>query len=211
MKRDLGGVLIFVLINHCVNRRHDPAPIWKQATQLDFPLPGVEQMSDNAGNVTKEELRIFVGRNADYYCEKWRSIGFGETGKAALNAGAALFSPLWMLYRKFYVLLIAFLIFVLAEGLLEELIFIVWLGKPDAVLALDVILMFVNAIIIGRYANYWYYRYACWKIRNLKAIETDPQKQIQLIVRKGGTSLLTLGVPVILIAAFATISRYAGW
>lgn len=168
-------------------------------------------MSDNAGNVTKEELRAFVGRNVDYYFEKWRSIGFGETGKAALNVVAALFSPLWMLYRKFYVLLIAFLMFVLAEGLLEELIFIVWLGKPDLVRALDVILMFVYAIIIGSYANYWYYRYACWRIRNLKAIETDPQKQMQLIARKGGTSLLNLGVPVTLIAAFAIIARYAGW
>ena len=100
--------------------------------------------------------------------------------------------------------------FVLAEGLLEELIFIVWLGKPDVVLALDVIMAFAHAIIIGSYANYWYYRYACWKIRRIRAIETDPKKQIQLIARKGGTSLLALGVPVILIAAFATIARCAG-
>ena len=195
----------------CVNRRHDPVRISKQATQLNFPLSGVEQMSDNARDVTKEELRAFVGQNADYYFEKWRSIGFGMTGKAALNAVAALFSPLWMLYRKFYVLLFAFLIFVHSEVLLEELIFVVWLSKPDVVRALDVIITFVNAIIIGSYANYWYYHYACWKIRKIKAIEKDPQKQIQLIARKGGTSLLNLGVPVILIAAFTTIARYGGW
>ena len=56
----------------------------------------------------REELRIFVGKNADYYISKWEEIA--DT-KISWNWAAFLFGLLWFGYRKMYPHAFGFMIF----------------------------------------------------------------------------------------------------
>ncbi len=52
--------------------------------------------------LTEEEIRAFVGSNADYFLKKWRPALEGLSNKAGFNCAAFCLSGFWFPYHKMY-------------------------------------------------------------------------------------------------------------
>ena len=129
----------------------------------------------------REELRLFVGKNADYYIAKWEELG--ETQKVSWNWAAFMFGLLWFGYRKMYPHAFVFLVFSLVLQFIQT-----------AVKTHPIVIMLTNiliSVVVGMFGNYLYYQYAKTKIKQIKESITDERQRTLEIVRNGGTSLST--------------------
>lgn len=132
-----------------------------------------------------EEVRAFVGKNAEYYIgnfNKFTATGI-ETFAATWNWSAFGFTFIWMLYRKMYLQsAITFLIFLL----------------PGVNIFLH--------IAVGIVANYFYFRHVANKITEIKR-NSSPQTLFPTLHQTGGVHnwAITVGivVGVILILTFS--------
>ncbi|WP_297888024.1 DUF2628 domain-containing protein [Sulfurihydrogenibium sp.] len=129
----------------------------------------------------REELRLFVGKNADYYIAKWEELG--DSGKVSWNWAAFMFGLLWFAYRKMYPHAFGFMMF----SLLLQYIQVVMKTHP-VVIGISNILI---SVAIGMFGNYLYYQYAKKKIKEIKENVQDEKLRTVEIVRNGGTSLST--------------------
>lgn len=140
------------------------------------------------GDVSEEELRAFVGPNAEGYLYKWRSIDYGRKSKIAVNGLAGIFGPFWMVYRKFYMLLAAYVGVVVLQGAAEILVLEDWLGRPDLARALTLPTAVLYMVILGCYANYWYLLHACRQIRRARSGQGSDEQALERVRRRGGVS-----------------------
>ena len=145
----------------------------------------------NSDNITTDEIRAFVGTNANYYVQKFSKFNVLGTEKFCLtwNWSTFGFTFIWMLYRKMYVLaLIAFAVFCIP--------------------GINIILH----IVVGVVGNYLYYRHVKEKILEIRAIQ-PPQSFYPVLQEMGGVNkwVISFGIIIsiilgILIAVFfATI------
>ncbi|MDM7273552.1 DUF2628 domain-containing protein [Sulfurihydrogenibium azorense] len=129
----------------------------------------------------REELRLFVGKNADYYIAKWEELG--EENKISWNWSAFFFGLLWFAYRKMYPHAFGFIVF----SLILQYIQIVMKTHPLVIGITNILI----SIFIGMFGNYLYYQYAKSKIKQIKENIKDERQKTVEIVRAGGTSLST--------------------
>lgn len=123
----------------------------------------------------QELLRIFIGKKAEYYLNKWEKAE--DPSKAfSWNWWAFIGGIVWMLYRKMY---------------LYSLIFI-FISIISSQLSGSIYLEIFFKLLVGAIGNSLYYRHAAKKIQNLK----EPEK----IKKAGGTHAFWLLILIGLIA-----------
>jgi hypothetical protein len=135
--------------------------------------------------LSEEEYRAFIGKEADYYIEKWSDMD-GRHSKWSWNWGAFFFHELWFAYRKMYLYaLILYIIFFLI------MIIPFWyIQVNDEVLANFVkIARLLFWIPIAIYANYLYRRHADKKITEFKSTCIGELITSEL-AKRGGTTLV---------------------
>ena len=128
---------------------------------------------------TEEELRLFVGPNADYYLLKWRVLALSG-GKLSWNWAACIWGPSWTAYRKMYSY--TWLIFVI---LTAECIIEVGLNL-SALFGLGMTILIWVAW--GVFGNYLYLTHARRKVVEIKLTNRDLQLHQVLLANAGGTS-----------------------
>lgn len=129
----------------------------------------------------REYLRIFVGKNADYYISKWEELGEGN--KISWNWSAFFFGLIWFAYRKMYPHTFAMLIF--------NIILYAVQVKFNTLGFVALITNLSISILIGMFGNYLYYDYAKSKLEEIKKQTVDEKKLYVELARNGGTSIAT--------------------
>ena len=123
----------------------------------------------------EEDVRAFVGPNADYYLQAWSAVD-PNVGLQALrwNWPAFFLNVFWLLYRRmykyFWITFAAFLGIGAVEGLVESM-----LGLPPGPRWFDLVINLAVAGFFGVFGTWLYYRHATWTIARTKANHTSPE------------------------------------
>src|SRR5215207_976016 len=156
---------------------------------------------------TEEEVRAFVGPRADYYLKKWwldldSSIGSG-TG---FNWAAFFLSGLWLPYRKMYRATLIFLGVFLLETLFEEIVYVGFLGRPEAPGALGRFVGLVAGIVCGGFGNAWYLSHAQKTIGKMRSQGLPEDAYFKALIKRGGTNITaSLGFLLLFILAMGVV------
>jgi hypothetical protein len=160
-------------------------------------------------NLTDQEVGAFVGRNVDYYLKKWRSVleGTGNAGNATgFNWAAFFLSGLWLPYRKMYRAAAIFFGVILLETLLEEIVYVGFLGKPEVPGALGRFVSLIAGLVCGGFANAWYLSHTQEAITELRSQGLPEDAYLQALAKRGGTNMAaSLGFMIIFIVAMLAI------
>lgn len=137
--------------------------------------------------ITENELKLFMGKNANYYLNKW------QTKNKSWNWAAFLVGIFWMGFRKMYFHSFIFLGVLLVVKILENIYH----------LNLTLSIVFFNCafIYLGLFANSLYYNFCKHKILKIKMKYQDLNTQEQEIRRVGGTSpvgLIIIGLGILI-------------
>jgi hypothetical protein len=138
-------------------------------------------------SIAEEEIRTFVGPNADYYLRKWQTVLEGGQGSSGFNGAAFGVSGLWLPYRKLYAVTFAFYGILLVDNLLE-LFLSPQLGE-GLVLGAAWIVALVGWIVCGFFGNKWYLSKAMRVIRQVRALRLEKEAHLERLRKQGGTNL----------------------
>lgn len=131
----------------------------------------------------EKELRRFVGKGADYYFGKWKTIE--RTGNiVSFNLWAFLFGIFWMAYRKMYLFTFVVIVIIIAESVIEVVF--------DAPESLDRTASVVYGVMYALLGNYLYYVHIRKKLAMLRNDFTSPEKINEQIGNVGGTSWISV-------------------
>lgn len=156
--------------------------------------------------ITNEELRLFVGRKADYYMKQFEMIQATQP-VSKMNIPALLVSLFWLFYRKMYLIGIAFFLTIVVVTTSSDIIFINLLGYASTPKIFSGALSMMFPAICATFANKWYLFHAKRKITEIKQRGTVDNLQLDAIKKKGGTSIVAsiLGPALLLFFAFAVL------
>ncbi|MEJ5173293.1 MAG: DUF2628 domain-containing protein [Hydrogenothermaceae bacterium] len=135
--------------------------------------------------MTKDErdlYRLFVGKNGDYYIQKWEELSLSNS-KISWNWAAFFFGLFWLGYRKMYPHAFGLMIFSLILQYVQKVV-----NTDPVVVALTNLSI---SIILGMFGNYLYYEYTKSKIQEIQTKFADENTRDLEIVRNGGESLST--------------------
>lgn len=162
-------------------------------------LAGPEPLSGE--ELTRDEVFAFCGPNAHDFWDNWQPLGQTRAPRA-LFAGltfAVLIFPIpWLAYRKMLVeALSVLLIMFLGGGVLLVIV-------PDLpTLALEAIVRLPLAFV----AKGLYLMRARRVIRAARRVEPDPQRRLDLLRARGGTSTIWMIVAVVALIALRAIGK----
>lgn len=130
----------------------------------------------------RDIYRLFVGKNSDYYIQKWEEME--STGKKiSWNWAGFLFGLFWFGYRKMYPHAFGLMIFSLILQYVQKV-----MNTEPIVVGLTNILI---SVAIGMFGNLLYFEYTKSKIEEIKNTFSDDNSRNLEIVRAGGDSLST--------------------
>lgn len=129
--------------------------------------------------ITEDEIRAFVGPNADYYHTKWEKTGF-----EAFSWAACLLGEFWCPFRKMYIITVIYWGILFLTEILGKFGF--W---PDT---LSYLFMFCSAVIFGFYGNRWYRHHTYNEIAQAQSQSLKKKEHIELLTKRGGTSLISV-------------------
>ena len=125
-------------------------------------------------------MRIFLGKNADYFLPKWKV--YLQTGDmVSFNVWAMLFGPTWMAFLKMHVYAYSFLAIYIAVTLVE-----IALGVTKEFNWPTTIIM---CVVTGLCGNYWYFNHVEKKIAEVKVQNLDAESEKEMLTRIGGSSM----------------------
>ena len=188
------------------SQHNDPHSADELTNPYAAPTEVVDSDVDSAlDDQYTSEMRAFIGSRADYFFRRW------EFGKG-FNWGAFFFSALYFCYRKMYRFAALVIGLQILVGIAEEAIYYLAMGSemPESLGSITGLL--VN-LFIGSRATFWYRSHAERKIRELPA-ETDRETRLRVLAQKGGTSLLSpillllLCIGIVVAAVFALESTF---
>lgn len=156
--------------------------------------------------ITNEELRLFVGKKADYYLKQF-AITQDTQPLYKMNVAAFLISIFWLFYRKMYLIGMLFFLAIIVEITISDFIFINVLGYTSSPKMYDAMKAIMYPAICAAFANRWYFFHTKRKISEIKQRILADDLQLIAIKTKGGTSIVAsiLG-PVLLLASALIIS-----
>ena len=134
------------------------------------------------------DLRAVVGPNADFYLASWRQAAAGRDGGFGFNRAAFFLSYFWLGYRRMYWPAVGLFAIMLAESLLEELVFCVLLGFERPPIILGLIVGFTLAVVCGACANRWYLAHVRQVISDVRRGNPDEPVDRAALRARGGTS-----------------------
>ena len=166
--------------------QHYPSP---SANPYAAPVASVDAV-ENPEATRDDDLRAFVGSKADYYLRHWATGRAGAGQGSGFNWAAFFLSGLWLPYRKMYLVTAIFYGAILIESVIEELLFVGLLGRPEAPAAIGHLVGFAAAGICGVCGNRWYLSHARSAIAEVRARLSPTQDIFGTLSRRGGTNLL---------------------
>ena len=137
----------------------------------------------------RRQLAAIVGPNAGYYLQHWAALVRNRTGRAGFNWAAFFLSGLWVAYRKMYRVVVILFAVILAEAVVEEVIFVHVMGKPEPPSFLSTVVALVVAIICGAYGNRWYFSHARAAVAELGRETLAEEPLLEALSKRGGTSV----------------------
>ncbi len=142
----------------------------------------------------KEKYRIFIGKNADYYLQKFEV--FEKTGSAlSWNWASFGFGIFWMVYRKMY--LFAFL----------ALLFMFFLNVLEVSLKFSPALSFFLSLWLwvgfGLFGNYLYYIHVKKKVMEISIQYPSEEEQKLILQKEGGTSWVSVFLFILIFILFS--------
>jgi hypothetical protein len=147
--------------------------------------PDAEEAS--ALDLTRDEVRSFVGEKHRYYWGAWQRSATKGGFLAGFNGAAFFFNMFWLLYRKMHrEFCIGCGAMVAASGGLAVLGEVT--GKD--LNGLDRVVNVAAAATVGMLGNGLYLRRARRVITTARVEEADPERRMQLLTARGGTSIL---------------------
>jgi hypothetical protein len=156
---------------------------------------------------TEHEVRAYVGSNADYYLKAWQPGLTGDGGASGFNIAAFFLSSLWLGYRKMYMAVLILFGIILAEIVLEELLFVGILKMREAPPGVSLLVGLIVAIVVGIGANRWYLAQARRVIGEVRSQGLQEEAHLKTLSSRGGTSL---GASLGLFALFAVAAGVLG-
>jgi hypothetical protein len=148
----------------------------------------------------QSQIEAFVGKNSDYYIQKWSRIGAGGGDRLSWNWAAAIGGIAWMLYRKLYTTAIIVFAVIFVDAwitviLEESQVF------PIAVAIWDRFSYILYLVVFGWWGNYWYFR-RYQRIADLSEREMQsPTDDHGIFAEKGGTNIWAPGLFLLAIGA----------
>jgi len=136
------------------------------------------RVQNPAANVQQDLVRLFIGKNADYFLDKW------SVGPNTRNFAAFFFGPLWLLYRKMFwqgglilaaITVITMVEFVLFPNMSERIH-----DRLSLAIGLGV------ALLVGSLGNGWYKAHVERAVARLQGSGASAESYS----RQGGTSWL---------------------
>jgi hypothetical protein len=156
----------------------------------------------SAARLAPEEVSVFVGRNARYYLKFWAGALQGFDSGEGFNWAAFFLSGLWLPYRKMYAIAAAFLGIILVESMLEEVVFVEVLGRPEPPAGLGQAVGLVASIVCGAWGNRWYLSHTRRAVAELRHQELPADAYLEALAKRGGTNIAaSLGFFTLFIAA----------
>jgi Protein of unknown function (DUF2628) len=137
---------------------------------------------------TENEIRAFVGKNSDYYLSRWSALLTGGESKIRFNIAAFWLTGLWLPYRKMYKITITLYSVIIAETILEYILFDGILKYDEPPKILGYIVGITIGFVCGIYGNRWYYSHTCKNISEVRRLSTSEASRTQALIKRGGTS-----------------------
>jgi hypothetical protein len=161
---------------------------------------------------TEQEVRAFVGSNADYYVRAWRPALTGEGGASGFNVGGFLLAVPWLAYRKMYTAALILIGISIAESVLEKVLFV---GAPgemrESSPGFVVLVALVVGIVVGIGGNRWYLARARRVIEEVRSQVLPEEAHLRALSSRGGTSLgASLGLVGLAIVAALVLGTILG-
>jgi hypothetical protein len=155
-----------------------------------------------SSTLTEQEVRAFVGSSSDYYLRAWQPALAGQGRASGFNIAAFFLAGLWLGYRKMYKA--TFIVFgvILAETVLEELLFVGVLKMRESPAGMSALVGLVVAVVTGICGNGWYLSHARRAIAEVRSRGLPEDAHLKAIAEHGGTSLgASLGLFVLFMVA----------
>ncbi|MEO1053108.1 MAG: DUF2628 domain-containing protein, partial [Bacteroidota bacterium] len=140
------------------------------------------------GNDTVEEWKAFIGKETDYYLEKWKRIKEGKT--VNFNFFALLFGGLWLVYRKAYVAGFLYLGFIMIEGVVFETLAFEFDIIGNQYVLINAIIGIANALLMGIFGDWLYYTESAKRMSIIENKSSDRTDYLYKLHEKGGVSWL---------------------
>ena len=158
------------------------------------PGPGA-----GATGLTEDEIRAFVGKNADYYLDRWPASGEQFARARGFNWAAFLLSVLWLPYRKMYRVAWSMFGVIAAYHVLGEFAIAWGVGTEKSLEPGGRVFSIIFSIVCGAFANGWYLAHVQREVAKIRLLGLEGDAFRQALARRGGTSLL---------ACFGTLCLY---
>jgi Protein of unknown function (DUF2628) len=152
---------------------------------------------------TEQELRAFVGSNANFYLRAWAPVLTGQGRITRVNVAAFFLASFWLGYRKMYARFLLLAGILIVEGLMEFVVFAAILEVREVPWAPGMVVGFIAGIVCGLCANRWYLSDARRAIAKVRAMGLDEAAHLRELARRGGTTILA---PFLLLLTFCV-----GW
>jgi hypothetical protein len=141
-------------------------------------------------SLSEQEIRAFVGPRAGYYLKKWQASLVGAETGTGFNWAAFLIAGLWLPYRKLYRITFVFYGIILLESILEEVLFVLVLGKPETPRGLGLLIGLLAGIVCGAFGNPWYLSHTRKVISEVQSLGLPEDAHLETLCRRGGTSIV---------------------
>jgi|SRR5690606_2305858 len=154
--------------------------------------------------------RAVIGRNAEYYLERFRRFDAAGKAGASWHWPAFFITFFWLLYRKMWGAAAGYIVLVLASYLVLPTVGMVVAGVGGGLAALLLHLVLVM-VVPALFANVLYYRHCRNRIEDTGALAHDPEARSRELLRRGGTSEVAaaIGAIVAILVGIAFIAMMA--
>jgi hypothetical protein len=130
-------------------------------------------------------MRAAVGPRADFYLRKWE-----RSERGGFNWAAFFCSGVWLPFRKMYRATAILYAAVIIESVLEDLVFVGWLGMPETPRALERGVGWAVCCVCGGFGNMWYLSHVKHLVAATRATVPNEDQCLDTLRKRGGTTML---------------------
>jgi hypothetical protein len=168
---------------------------------IDNTLP--QMVLASVKNLNEQEVRTFIGKEADYYLKKWQPILEGRGRWAGFNWAAFFLTDVWLAYRKMYKAIFVYYAAKIAGRAFLGAI----LGKHIESSILEILIGLVAGIVCGVFGNMWYLSRTLKVVNEIRPQGLQEEAYFQSLSKFGGTNIrLSIGL-LILVIVFEVLSH----